>query len=446
MLDKFDHFIENNSLIRPGEKTLLTVSGGIDSVSMCEFFAQSGRKFGIAHCNFQLRGKDSSGDEEFVQELAKQYHVPFYCHRFQTHRYANEKKISIQMAARELRYNWFFKVAKKEKYDCIATAHHLDDELETFFINLFRSTGIAGLHGILPRQGMIIHPLLFLWRSDIEKFVADNHLTYREDRTNKENKYLRNKIRHQLIPLLVEINPDFKAIMTENIRNVRNAETIYREYIDEKKKEAFSGKEDEIFISVPALKNIHPLSTFLFEFLFPYGFTASQANDIAGTLDDAPGAVFFSPSWRLIKDRERYIMIPLKKTDDLKDKPEIYYIHKSAKRIHKPLNLSFEIKSIIKGFRINPSEDYAYLDMAKLTFPLTLRKWQPGDMFYPFGKYIRKKISDFFIDEKFSIPEKESTWILCSGERIVWIVGHRIDHRFRITNRTKDVFVIRKMI
>ena len=246
----FSTFINKNKLILSSNKILLTVSGGVDSVVMCNLFHNAGIKFGIAHCNFQLRGKESDGDEKFVENLADKYGVPFYCKQFDTKKYSKEHHISTQMAARTLRYNWFQEIRKKEGYTYIATAHHQDDSIETFFINLIRGTGIAGLHGILPKQGKIIRPLLFANKEDILKFSAKQDLSYREDSSNASDKYMRNKIRHSIVPVLRELNPKIETTISSTIKRLQDVETIYKSEIEKQRLNIVSEKDGSIFISI----------------------------------------------------------------------------------------------------------------------------------------------------------------------------------------------------
>ncbi|MCX6245775.1 MAG: tRNA lysidine(34) synthetase TilS [Bacteroidetes bacterium] len=443
MLEGFKKFIVREKLLGKKDKVLLAVSGGIDSVVMCELFHRADYSFGIAHCNFGLRGCESDADEAFVGKLAGRYKVPFHSKRFQTTKIAKEKSISVQMAARELRYTWFEEVLQENKYQCIATAHHLDDQIETFFINLLRSTGIAGFHGILPRQGKIIRPLLFAYRHNIELFALQNHLAFREDSSNQETKYLRNKIRHEVIPVFHELNPAFPQTITENIYRLRKTEMVYRKAIDADRTNLFREDKTGIHIRIDKLKEFSPPELYAFEFLSPYGFNESVISDIIHSLDESGGKTFFSPTHRLVKDRKELIIHPLKTEKAGTLLPLYVSISDSRKEIRKPVHLRFEKIKITASFEIDPSKDKATLDLSKITFPLILKKWKRGDSFYPYGLNKKKKLSDYFIDCKFSIADKENTWLLCTGQHIIWVVGHRIDHRFRVTSRTKEVLQVK---
>jgi tRNA(Ile)-lysidine synthase len=443
MLKAFKKFVVAEGLFVPEDKILLAVSGGMDSLVMTELFRKAGFHYGIAHCNFMLRGDDSEKDELFVAGIAREHHVPFFSNRFRTAAYAQEHGISIQMAARVLRYEWFREIMQGNGYDFIATAHHLDDQAETFFINMIRSSGIAGFHGILPKQGKVVRPLLFATRREIEKFSRENAIVFREDTSNHETKYLRNKIRHEILPVLLEISPDFVQHQTENILRIREAEQIYREAIEAKRAKIVKSEEGMISISVNDIRNLNPAGTYLHELLSPYGFNFSQVKDLLKILDKISGKTILSPTHRLVRDREKILITLLKKRSPGKGIPKKIIISKTTTTLGNPLKLSFRKLKNDGNFEIDPSREIASLDMNKLSFPLLLRKWEHGDFFYPFGRNHRKKLSDFFIDEKISIPVKENTWVLCSGKDIIWIVGHRIDNRFRITSRTKEVLRIR---
>jgi tRNA(Ile)-lysidine synthase len=306
-----------------------------------------------------------------------------------------------------------------------------------------RSTGIAGFHGILPRQGSIIRPLLFAYRHDIELFARQNHLGFREDSSNLETKYLRNKIRHEVLPILRELNPGFPQILTENINRIRETEMIFRKAIDKARAEVFRKDKTGIHIRIDKLKGYSPIDLYAFEFLAPFGFNDSVISDILHSLDEPSGKTFFSPSHRLMKDRKELILTLLKKEKETGKDTEKISIPSSRKEIRKPLHLLFEKNIVTASYRIDRSQDAATFDLKKITFPLILRRWQKGDAFYPYGLNKKKKLSDYFIDCKFSITDKENTWLLCSGKDIIWIAGHRIDHRFRVTSRTKEVLQVK---
>jgi tRNA(Ile)-lysidine synthase len=438
MLQSFTAFISQQDLFKKNDRILLAVSGGIDSVVMCELFHQARISFGIAHCNFQLRDKESDGDEAFVKNLAKKYKVDFNVKKFNTIEKAEKSSISIQMAARELRFKWLEEIRKKNGYNYIAIAHHKDDSVETFFINLLRGTGIAGLHGILPKQGFIIRPLLFADRNEIDLFYKKNKLKHREDSSNKSDKYLRNKIRQRIIPELKKINPNISDIISEDINRIRDVEQIYLEEIQKKKKEIVKIKNEGVILYISALKKLNPLKTYLFEFLRDYNFTGSVIEKIIKAFGSQSGKKFYSSTHQLIKDREKLIVIPFQKNESVL---KAIKIKKEEKEIIHPVRLKFSLQTKNKNFKISGKQNSGYFDYTKLQFPLTIRKWERGDVFYPIGMKGKKKLSDFFIDNKLSLSEKENKWLLISGNEIVWVIGMRIDERFKITGNTSKVYV-----
>ena len=441
MIDQFRSFIRDSHLIRKSDKILLTVSGGIDSVVMLDLFARTGYNCGIAHCNFGLRGDESDGDEDFVRQLAYQYDFKFFCKRFNTEEYSQEENISIQMAARKLRYDWFEKVRQSHTFNLIATAHNQDDVLETFFINLARGSGIRGLTGIKVLSGKIIRPLLFAPRSLIEAYVNEHSLSFREDSSNASEKYIRNKIRHKILPLFEEINPAFRNTLMETIQKLRATEAIFYDDINLKRKELISIEEDMISISLDQLRDLPQRKTYLFEFLSEYHFTPKQILDIDDAINATSGKQFFSTTSRLIKDRSKLIITPIGEEENRR-----YYIGEGTNHIYEPVHLEFILIEHTRNFHIPADSNIACLDFDLLTFPLLLRKWQNGDYFHPLGMKHRKKLSDFLVDQKLSIVEKENLWLLLNNEDIVWVINQRIDERYKITSRTRQVLMIKSML
>jgi len=441
MLTRFISFIKEQSLFSPADRVLLAVSGGLDSMVMTDLCHKAGYRFGIAHCNFQLRGDESNKDERFVESVASRYDVPFYSTRFCTTEFAEIRKISIQMAARELRYAWFEEIRHQGGFDLIATAHHQDDQVETFFINLLRSTGLAGLHGIPVKSGKIVRPLLFTTREEIVSFAMNNHITFREDSSNSQQNYTRNKIRHQLIPPLASIEPDYKRKINATIERIQGIESILKPLVKEKRNKLIREEEGKWIIEIDKLRKLDPLQPWMYEILSPFWFNEATIKDIIRSLDNESGKSFFSPSYRIIKDRNQLIITSHGEADHGEPSNTVL-IEEETDHINTPIPLS--LSTVIRGtnFQISHDKNRATLDKKKLTFPLILRHWQPGDYFYPYGMNKRKKLSDFFIDEKVSIPNKESCWLLCSGDQIVWVIGHRIDNRFKISNRTKNLLVV----
>lgn len=446
MLQFLLSYIKKEELFSPSEKILLAVSGGIDSVVMCELFHKANLNFGIAHCNFQLRGVESDEDELFVEKLAEKYAVPFHRVSFDTSVHAKKNKLSIQVAARQLRYNWFEEVRKQFTYKFIATAHHRGDSIETFFINLIRGTGISGLHGILPKQGKIIRPLLFTNKNEIELFSKKNQLKYREDSSNSSDKYVRNKIRHQVIPVLKELNPNLEGTINNDIQHLRDVEIIFKKEIENKRTKIVKQEKNNLTISIEKLKKLFPCPIYLFEFLKPYNFNSTVVNEIIESLDAESGKQFFSETHRLIKDREFLIIEPkiYSKVGSSNSNAKIIRIEENQKKITcTDFQLSFSSEIQNPKSRIIKSPSVACLDFEKLEFPLEIRKWEKGDFFYPLGMKGKKLVSDFFIDKKLSLSQKENIWLLTSKGKTVWIIGQRIDDRFKITDKTLKIYFVK---
>ena len=434
-------FTEQEKLIQPDQKVLLGISGGIDSMVLLELFAESGIPFACAHCNFQLRGKEADEDETFIRDYTARKSIPLFVEHFDTAGFAEKQNVSIQMAARQLRFEWFEKIRKDEGFDLIATAHHRDDQAETFFLNLMRATGIAGLHGILPKQGNLIHPLLFADKADIVNYVQEYNVSYREDSSNKGVKYARNKIRHQVIPTLEEIHPGFKDILNDNIKRIRETEIIYRKAVEQIIADIKTTKDNYPAISISKLMNTDAPTTYLFEYLASFQFKYATVADIIRALKGIAGKIFYSPSHEAYIDRD-YIVIKERTT---KDSSGHFVIHKNEIpcTITKPITLSFSWKPQTSLSNISKKPEVANIDASKLEWPLRIEKWKTGDHFFPLGMQQKKKISDFLIDEKVPLYSKQNIWILRSGKKIVWIAGMRIDNRFKITNQTTEILEIK---
>lgn len=438
MLKEFLNYIKVNNLFKQGDKILLAVSGGIDSIVMLDLFVKAGFNVGVAHCNFSLRADESDSDELFLSNYVKKLGTPYHTIKFDTNTYAKSNGISIQMAARELRYDWFEEIRQGHNYDYIAIAHNSDDVIETFFINLTRGTGIKGLTGIQPKMNRIVRPILFASRLQITEYCSQNELSYREDSTNKSVKYSRNKLRHDIIPKFKDINPNFNQTLLENINRLKEVEQIYNATIKEKKKQIISIQGEEILIKIDALKGLSPLTTYLYEFIKPYDFTHKVVDDILNSLDNISGKQFFSPTHRLIKGRDHLIITKL--TDEIDNQ---YYIEEETTTTEEPIKLTITLFERPEDFKFPTNPNIACFDADLLTYPLIIRKWHKGDYFSPLGmKNKIKKLSDFFIDNKMSILEKEKTWLLTSDTKIAWIIGKRLDDRFKITPQTTRILMI----
>jgi tRNA(Ile)-lysidine synthase len=433
LLQPFQDFIKKNQLFSPEDKVLIAVSGGIDSVCLCRLFHESSYSFAIAHCNFGLRGKESDDDQSFVEKLAKKYNVPFFVKKFNTIEFAAQNKLSTQMAARELRYEWFNELCLENDFKHIAIAHHLNDSIETIFLNLLRGTGIAGLSGIKEKNEKIIRPLLFATREEIENFANERNLEWREDSSNASSDYTRNELRNSIIPLFKKINPTFEETMNKNIKRFRQAEMIYSNSINNLKNEVLVKRNDDILINTEKLFLSPFMPTLLYEILKDYNFNEQVVNDIRSGLKGQPGKQFFSSTHCLTRDREYLIINPI-----MKPVSEVFYINREDREIKKPIHLVFKVEK--KGSE--RSQDSASLDLTRLRFPLQLRKWKKGDSFQPSGMKGKKKLSNFFIDKKLTLPEKENTWVLLSDNKIIWIAGLRVDERFKADENTKEYYTI----
>lgn len=433
LIEKFIEFNADKGLSSGKKKTLIAVSGGMDSIVLCDLYHAAKLPFAVAHCNFQLRGEESNGDEKFVKELATKYGVEVFVKRFDTKKYADEKSISIQLAARELRYEWFEKLRKEKDFHLIATAHHLNDNIETILFNLTKGTGIRGLRGIPVRQGNIIRPLLFVSREEIENYQRENKLEFREDSSNVDDKYTRNKIRHQIIPLLKEINPSLENAFADKIELFTELEMMYEKQVKKSSAQLFIARGNDIYIPILKLKKTKNASSVLFEYLKEFGFNTEQVEDILASMDADAGKQFLSSQARIIKDRRFFILTKLA------DKSfAVQFINDGDKEV-KLGDKQLQITQA-KAEQIKPGKDSAYIDKSKLEFPLIVRPWKAGDYFYPFGmKLKKKKLKKFFTDEKVPLHEKENIMVIESNKKIVWVVGYRIDERFKVTANTKDV-------
>ena len=434
MLDRLKRFIAERHLFGKQHNVLLAVSGGMDSVVMTHLFADGGFKFGIAHCNFGLRGAESDEDERFVKSLAEQLAVPFFSQRFDTGAVGQERGISIQMTARELRYQWLEETRQQNGFTHVATAHHLYDSVETAIHNFIRGTGIRGLRGMLPKTGKLIRPILFAKRSEIAAYAAAGSIAFREDTSNVDPKYTRNRIRHEVIPLMRAINPGFDNSMVESLTNFRDAELIYEQTMQRLRKRLLDKRHSDWYIPVIGLKKLPYGRSVLFELIRDFGFNISQVDDILHSLDGPSGKMFEAEHHRLVKDR-RFLIISSRDIGK-----SSWMMINLGEEVVQADGVTLRLMTLSSdGYTIDHNPAIASLDVDAVEFPLTLRKWKPGDYFFPFGMKGKKKVSKFFKDEKIPIPDKERTWILLSGDRVVWVVGHRIDNRFRITEKTKNV-------
>ncbi|MDR0725014.1 MAG: tRNA lysidine(34) synthetase TilS [Prevotellaceae bacterium] len=418
-------------------KYLLAVSGGIDSMVMAHLFFVAGFKFPIAHCNFSLRGEESDGDEDFVRRFAEKYGVPFYSTRFDTERYADENNISIQVAARELRYRWFEELRQKYGFDKIATAHNADDNLETFFINLSRGAGLNGLTGIPSNTDSLIRPLLGFSRKDIVEYSIVNNVPYREDSSNRSDKYLRNRLRNQLLPVFDEISPSFREKVAESMIYLDKANQFIETEIDMFLQEYRIIRRNKVFIFLRGVRQFHSKEILLFYILKPYGFRGDVIANICNCIvNNACGKEFFSSTHCLSIDRIYFSILPV---DENTLSSSSYSVDKDADISAESFKLHCEVVDKDADYELLYNKNVGEFDLSKLNFPLLLRNFKKGDRFVPFGMKGHKKLSDFFVDIEMSMPEKRQQLVLVSGEDIIWVVGLRIDERFKVSDSTTQV-------
>ena len=429
MLQKFQSHIFQNFPFLSGKKLLLATSGGLDSMVMVDLFRKLSFEIAIAHCNFQLRGVESFEDQNFVQHYAEANEIKLFVTQFDTEAFAKDYKLSTQVAARELRYNWFYELLETENFDYVLTAHHADDNLETFLINLVRGTGLDGLTGIPAQNENVIRPLLIFSRQEIEQYAKVNNIDWREDSSNASDKYLRNKIRHNLIPILKELNTDFLSSFHKTQVYLQESKTMVEDASIMVYQQVAKEIGEDIHFDLNKLQQLPNYKSYLYQWLREFGFSAWD--DIYDLVESQSGKQVFSNEFRLLKNRGFLILSPI----NIEDKKEEYYIFKDQKEIDSPLNLSFSKVADI-GIGSNRA---IFVDEDKLHFPLVLRRWKEGDSFQPFGMEGKsKKVSKIFKDEKLSLIDKENTWLLCSDDKIIWIIGIRQDERFKIEKTTKN--------
>ncbi|HEX9979065.1 MAG TPA: tRNA lysidine(34) synthetase TilS [Flavobacterium sp.] len=432
MREKFLQHLQKHLPFLSGKKLLLAISGGIDSMVMLNLFHDSGFDIAAAHCNFKLRGDESDADQDFVAANCENNNIAFFTTNFDTKAFVSDYKLSVQVAARQLRYSWFGELLENEHYDYLLTAHHADDNLETFLINLSRGTGLEGLTGIPQQNGNVIRPLLIFSRSEIEEFASKHHIPWREDSSNASDKYLRNKIRHNIVPELKALNADFLQTFNQTLLHLKQAESmvddasalVYRQVVIE--------KEEKLIFKIYDLKRLPDYRAYLYHWLKDFGFTAWQ--DIYDLVDAQSGKFVFSANFRLLKDREILILEPLKD-----DEISVYEVASDVNGISEPLRLIF---ATVTSSEIKNTSETIFVDRQKLAFPLKIRKREEGDWIYPAGMEGKKKLSKFFKDEKYSLPQKENQWLLCSGGNIVWVIGKRADRRFLADESTTDILKI----
>ncbi len=433
MIKNFQSHINSKLSFLKDSKLLIAISGGVDSVVLVHLCHKMDLNIALAHCNFNLRSNESDADEDFVLQLAEDLNLEVFIESFETKVYAKENKLSIQMAARKLRYHWFEELAEQLNFNYILTAHHADDNLETFLINFTRGTGLEGLIGIPEVNDVFVRPLLPFSRETIENYARENHVKWRDDSSNASTKYLRNKLRHDVIPILKEINPSLLQSFQNTISNLQDSRDIVNDKISDLIKQGIINLTDTGFqLNIELIKKQSNKKAYLFAFLNEYGFTEWQ--DVVGLLKAQSGKQVFSEKWRLIKNRDYLLLSELVDEDQ-----QTIAILKTDTHVQTPFGVLFfdEVDAVLET-----SKNTIYVDKDVLKHPLQLRKWEKGDEFHPLGMQGKKKLSKYFKDEKYSLLDKEKAWLLCSGSAIVWVIGKRADNRFKVTENTKHILKI----
>lgn len=429
MLTKFQHHLAFNNLIDPTDRILLAVSGGIDSMVMLRLFQMADFKIAVAHCNFGLRGKESDADEAFVKNKCTIAGVPFFSKRFETNNYAAQHGVSIQMAARAMRYQWFDALMKSEGLTKLATAHHLQDALETVLLNFSRGTGLDGMQGIVAINGNRIRPLLFAAKYEIESFAAEEQIAWREDESNQTEDYQRNFIRHKILPQFKALNPSLLVTFSDYQLKMGAAREFSQWGISEWKRKYWSESDGRIKILKTGLLAPHAAGL-LWEVLKSYGFHLDQLRELTSALTTQSGKRFLSDRYEIFIDRDEVIIMPVTETID--DCVEIEKSGSEVVRHNQKLTITFPT-----SFLKTTAKEVACIDAEKIHYPLVWRKWKYGDSFFPLGMNHRKKVSDFLIDQKISLPEKKNITVIESAGEIIWLVGYRLDDRFKVTDSTR---------
>ncbi|MCF6184536.1 MAG: tRNA lysidine(34) synthetase TilS [Bacteroidales bacterium] len=439
--EQVEKYIIQNLLFEKNDKILVALSGGADSTALLHILKNLNFTVAAAHVNFKLREKDSDEDELFTEKLCSKLNIQLFKISFNTKKIAEKNKLSIEETARTLRYNWFEEIRTQHNYKYIATGHHLDDRIETFFINLTKGTGIKGLRSILAKNNHIVRPLLFASKDNIENYCSENKIQYRTDKSNFDTNFLRNKFRHKILPVFSEINPKFTESMLKNFRIYSEFEDIYKQYIGNEIRNITEFNEKLLYIDIKRLLIAVAPVSLLYEIIHPYGFKSSQNEHIFNNINNLQsGKIFYSQTHRLLKDRNFLIIDKIQHNK----KDEIFLIDKNTETVNNPINISFKLLTKFPG-TFKTDKFTVYADVDKLNYPLKIRKFKQGDYFCPFGMKRKKLLSDFFTDEKINLFKKEKIWLLTTfNDEIVWIFGYRADNRFRITSNTENILQIKR--
>ncbi|MDR0370361.1 MAG: tRNA lysidine(34) synthetase TilS [Prevotellaceae bacterium] len=435
-------YIENNRLLADRQKIVAGFSGGADSVALLHILHSLGYQCVAAHCNFHLRGEASDRDRQFAESFCRELHMPFTSVDFDTTAYAQAHKMSIEMAARELRYHFFEKMRTLHRAQAIAVAHHADDHVETMLMNLIRGTGLKGMTGIPVKNGYIVRPLLCVTRGEIERYVEAHRLRFVTDESNKENIYTRNKIRNRLLPLMEEINPSVKQTLNESAVRFKDYNTIVAHYVRQAVKNIVSKQEKYLKIDIRLLKQTPGYATVLFELLSGYRFNSSTVGRILENLTNESGKIFYSQTHRLVKDRDFLILCEQKTVD----RPASFFISPQTPKTTSPLPLQISEFDKTTDYTLSTDKNCAHIDASAIKYPLEVRIWRKGDFFYPLGMKGKKKISDFLTDRKLNLFEKDEIWVVTSEENIVWIVGKSIDERYKVTAKTEKIIELKTTV
>ncbi len=429
--------VEN--LIERSQGILVAVSGGADSVALLHMLVSHGYTCTAAHCNFHLRADESDRDEAFVRELCSKMNVALHVQHFNTQAYAAEHSVSIEMAARELRYNWFFSLLDELHLQGVAVAHHADDAAETFLLNLVRGTGIRGLSGMKAKQNRVLRPMLGISRSEVEMYCRAHHLQYVTDSSNASDDYTRNRLRHHVVPQLKSINPSFLRTMQSNMHHLSQVAEVFAQQVEAFVNQAVRRSGQDVFIDIKQLQSLSVAEPYIFEILSPLGFSADNISRIARCVAQKRwGREFHAGNRRVVVDRQN-IIVTTQRTDS--QSMEVT-IDEAQDELSAPIRLKMKRLPRTDDFAISRAKDIAHLDASKLTFPLKLRKWQRGDVFRPLGMKGTKKLSDYFVDSKMSLTQKENAWVLESNGKIAWVVGLRLDERVKVEPSTKEIYEV----